>query len=66
VLTAGGAGRDDRLRAGSGYRCAGGRLSRPREARPSGGSDDFLKGLLAGAGLVVLGVVVGGVFGRRR
>ena len=31
-----------------------------------GGSDDFLKGLLAGAGLVVLGVVVGGVFGRRR
>jgi carbon monoxide dehydrogenase subunit G len=30
------------------------------------GSDDFLKGILAGAGLVVLGVVVGGVFGRRR
>ena len=32
----------------------------------SGGSGDFVKGLLTGAGLVVLGVVVGGVFGRRR
>ena len=32
----------------------------------AGGSDDFLKGMLAGAALVVLGVVVGGVFGRRR
>ena len=31
-----------------------------------GGSGDFVKGLLTGAGLVVLGVVVGGVFGRRR
>jgi len=38
----------------------------PARSAPSGGSDDFLKGLLAGAGLVVLGVVVGGVFGRRR
>ena len=38
----------------------------PAGPGPSGGSDDFLKGLLAGAGLVVLGVVVGGVFGRRR
>lgn len=28
--------------------------------------DDFLKGIAVGAGLVVLGVVVGSVFGRRR
>jgi carbon monoxide dehydrogenase subunit G len=35
-------------------------------AASGSGPDDFLKGLLAGAGLVVLGVVVGGVFGRRR
>lgn len=28
--------------------------------------DDFLKGVAVGAGLVVLGVVVGGLFGRRR
>ncbi len=28
--------------------------------------DDFVKGIAVGAGLVVLGVVVGAVFGRRR
>jgi uncharacterized protein len=28
--------------------------------------DDFLRGVAVGAGLVVLGVVIGGVFGRRR
>ncbi|HEX5086236.1 MAG TPA: carbon monoxide dehydrogenase subunit G [Nocardioides sp.] len=28
--------------------------------------DDFIKGIAVGAGLVVLGVVVGGIFGRRR
>jgi carbon monoxide dehydrogenase subunit G len=28
--------------------------------------DDFLKGIAVGAGLVVLGVVIGGLFGRRR
>ena len=28
--------------------------------------DDFLKGIAVGAGLVVLGVVVGGLFGRRQ
>lgn len=38
----------------------------PQRHAASGGSDDFVKGMLAGAGLVVLGVVVGGVFGRRR
>jgi carbon monoxide dehydrogenase subunit G len=31
-----------------------------------GTNEDFLRGMLAGAGLVVLGVVVGGVLGRRR
>jgi carbon monoxide dehydrogenase subunit G len=36
-------------------------------ARPSAGpSDEFLKGVLLGAGLVLAGVVVGGLFGRRR
>lgn len=35
-------------------------------ARTPGGSDEFLKGVAVGAGLVVLGVVVGSVFGRRR
>ena len=37
-------------------------------AKPGGISsrDDFVKGIVVGAGLVVLGVVVGSVFGRRR
>ncbi|MEZ5096706.1 MAG: carbon monoxide dehydrogenase subunit G [Nocardioides sp.] len=39
-------------------------------ARPVGAvapiSSDFLTGLAVGAGLVVLGVIVGGIFGRRR
>ena len=35
--------------------------------RPAAGpSEDFLKGVLLGAGLVLAGVVVGGLFGRRR
>jgi len=32
----------------------------------AGPSEDFLKGILVGAGLVLAGVVVGGIFGRRR
>jgi carbon monoxide dehydrogenase subunit G len=32
----------------------------------AGPGDDFLKGILVGAGLVLAGVVVGGLFGRRR
>ena len=37
-------------------------------AKPGGISsrDDFVKGIAVGAGLVVLGVVVGSIFGRRR
>ncbi len=31
-----------------------------------GSQDDFVKGVVVGAGLVVLGVVLGSVFGRRR
>lgn len=31
-----------------------------------GSQDDFVKGIVVGAALVVLGVVVGGLFGRRR
>ncbi|WP_110208554.1 SRPBCC family protein [Nocardioides daejeonensis] len=32
----------------------------------AGSPDDFVKGVVLGAGLVLLGVVVGGIFGRRR
>jgi hypothetical protein len=32
----------------------------------AGPGDDFVKGILVGAGLVLAGVVVGGLFGRRR
>jgi carbon monoxide dehydrogenase subunit G len=34
--------------------------------RAAGGRDEFLKGVALGAGLVLLGVVAGGIFGRRR
>lgn len=35
-------------------------------SRPAGSRDDFLKGIAVGAGLVLLGVVAGVRFGRRR
>lgn len=39
----------------------------PAAARPAvAGRQDLLTGIAIGAGLVVLGVIVGGVFGRRR
>jgi len=38
----------------------------PAKASAVGAPDDFLKGILVGAGLVLAGVVVGGLFGRRR
>jgi carbon monoxide dehydrogenase subunit G len=43
-------------------------FSAPTKASVGGASspDDFIKGIAIGAGLVVLGVVVGSVFGRRR
>jgi hypothetical protein len=34
--------------------------------RPTSSQQDFVKGIAVGAGLVLLGVVLGGVFGRRR
>ena len=37
-----------------------------RPTAPSGSRDDFVKGTAVGAGLVLLGVVAGAVFGRRR
>ena len=40
-----------------------------RDAQPGlapRSSDDFLKGIAVGAGLVLVGVVVGSVAGRRR
>jgi carbon monoxide dehydrogenase subunit G len=38
----------------------------PAKARGISSQDDFVKGIVVGAGLVVLGVVVGSIFGRRR
>lgn len=38
----------------------------PAKAGGVASQDDFLKGIAIGAGLVVLGVVVGSLFGRRR
>jgi carbon monoxide dehydrogenase subunit G len=38
----------------------------PPKTPSSVNQDDFLKGVLVGAGLVLAGVVVGGLFGRRR
>jgi uncharacterized protein len=38
----------------------------PAKARGVSSQDDFLKGIAVGAGLVVLGVIVGGLLGRRR
>jgi uncharacterized protein len=38
----------------------------PAKQRGLGSMDDFVKGIAVGAGLVVLGVVIGSVFGRRR
>lgn len=38
----------------------------PAASGAAGSTDDFVKGVAVGAGLVVLGVVVGGLFGRRR
>ena len=37
-----------------------------RPGAPSGASQDFVKGIAVGAGLVLLGVVAGAVLGRRR
>jgi carbon monoxide dehydrogenase subunit G len=38
----------------------------PPKTPSPGNQDDFLKGVVVGAGLVLAGVVVGGLFGRRR
>jgi uncharacterized membrane protein YedE/YeeE len=38
----------------------------PARAGRISSRDDFVKGIAVGAGLVVLGVVVGSLFGRRR
>jgi hypothetical protein len=38
----------------------------PARSAGAGVSNDFLKGIAVGAGLVLLGVVAGSVFGRRR
>ena len=38
----------------------------PAKAPAAGSRQEFLTGVAVGAGLVVLGVIVGGIFGRRR
>ena len=38
----------------------------PAKVSAAGSRQEFLTGVAVGAGLVVLGVVVGGIFGRRR
>jgi hypothetical protein len=38
----------------------------PAKARGISSQDDFIKGIVVGAGLVLLGVVAGSIFGRRR
>lgn len=45
---------------------AGQVFTAPPKAPALGSQQDFLTGVAVGAGLVVLGVVVGGIFGRRR
>ena len=40
--------------------------SSPRPPAPAASQQDFLKGIAVGAGLVLLGVVAGSLFGRRR
>ncbi|WP_205471146.1 carbon monoxide dehydrogenase subunit G [Nocardioides sp. SYSU D00038] len=45
---------------------AGAVFTPPAPARAPGSSTEFLRGVAVGAGLVVLGVVVGSLFGRRR
>ena len=54
------------LRAGAVAESAPGVFVAPAKASAPGSPDDFLKGILVGAGLVLAGVVVGGLFGRRR
>jgi carbon monoxide dehydrogenase subunit G len=45
---------------------AGAVFTAPAPTAAAGSKQDFLTGIAVGAGLVVLGVVVGGIFGRRR
>ena len=57
-----------RAAGGGGGRCgrSAGGLHRPARAGGISSQDDFLKGIAVGAGLVLAGVIVGGLFGRRR
>ena len=41
-------------------------FSAPRKTSGISSQDDFVKGIVVGAGLVLLGVVAGSIFGRRR
>jgi carbon monoxide dehydrogenase subunit G len=45
---------------------AGQVFAAPAKSSAIGSQDDFVKGIVVGAGLVLLGVVAGSVFGRRR
>jgi carbon monoxide dehydrogenase subunit G len=52
--------------AGSAAAATPGVYTAPPRAGGISSRDDFVKGIVVGAGLVVLGVVVGSIFGRRR
>ncbi|GAA1131315.1 carbon monoxide dehydrogenase subunit G [Nocardioides aquiterrae] len=52
--------------APAGVEAAPGVFTAPARPAAVSAPGDFLKGVAVGAGLVVLGVVVGGLFGRRR
>ena len=49
-----------------GSTCGAQVFTAPAKAGGISSQDDFIKGIVVGAGLVVLGVVIGGIFGRRR
>ena len=54
-------------RGGGHDRCAGAQVfTAPARAGGISSQDDFIKGIAVGAGLVLLGVVAGSIFGRRR
>ena len=60
------AGSEPMVAAEPDARAVPGVYTAPAKAGGVSSRDDFVKGIVVGAGLVVLGVVVGSIFGRRR
>ena len=61
-----GAGAPSSTSGGAAPAAAGQVFTAPAKVSAAGSRQEFLTGVAVGAGLVVLGVVVGGIFGRRR